>query len=30
MAEIQDDRTKAELAQLYDGNPYNDQIKQIK
>ena len=29
MAEEAKKRTEAEIAQLYDGNPYNDKIKQI-
>lgn len=29
MAEEAKKRTQAEIAQLYDGNPYNDKIKQI-
>lgn len=29
MAEEAKKRTKAEIAQMYDGNPYNDKIKQI-
>ena len=28
MAQIQDDRTKIQAAQLRDGNPYNDKIKE--
>ena len=29
MAEEAKKRTNAEIAQLYDGNPYNDKIRQI-
>ena len=29
MAEEARKRTQAEIAQLHDGNPYNDKIKQI-
>ena len=27
--DIQEERTKLEIAQLHDGNPYNDKIKQV-
>lgn len=27
--DIEDERTKIEIAQLHDGNPYNDKVKQI-
>lgn len=29
VAEIKEDQAKAEIAQLYDGNPYNDKIKEV-
>ena len=27
--DIQEERTKLEIAQLHDGNPYNDKIRQV-